>query len=97
MPRKTNIPAGDPYFHDQWLQQKARGEDKKQLQRQKARRAYDKAGIDRTGKQIDHVKPLAKGGSTVKGNLHLTSVKSNESKNLHHPGEKPGKKRSTLI
>lgn len=57
--------------------QKASGETEDQLERQKARRAYDKAGIDRTGKHIDHVKPLRAGGKTTKGNLRLRSPKAN--------------------
>lgn len=57
--------------------QKASGETEDQLERQKARRTYDKAGIDRTGKHIDHVKPLRAGGKTTKGNLRLRSPKAN--------------------
>ncbi len=97
MPRRKNIPAGDPYFHDQWLQQQARGEDKKHSQRQKARRAYDAAGVPRKGKDIDHKTPLRSGGSVGPSNLRLRSKKANRADNGHHPGEKPGKKRSTLL
>lgn len=97
MPRKKNIPKGDPYWHDQWLQQQARGEDKKQLERQKARREYDKAGISRKGKHIDHITPLASGGSTARSNLRLRDPKENTSDNGHNKGEKAGKKRSTLV
>jgi hypothetical protein len=57
--------------------QKASGETKDQLERQKARQAYDKAGVDRTGKHIDHIKPLRAGGKTTKGNLRLRSPKAN--------------------
>jgi len=57
--------------------QKASGETKDQLERQKARQAYDKAGIDRSGKHIDHIKPLRAGGKTTKGNLRLRSPKAN--------------------
>ena len=88
MPRKPNLPAGDPEWHREWLYQKAHGENKKQSERAKARRMYDKLGIDRKGKQIDHVVPLEKGGKTTKGNLKLVSVDVNEKKNLHHKGEK---------
>ena len=35
--------------------QKASGETEDQLERQKARRLYDKKGIDRSGKDIDHL------------------------------------------
>jgi hypothetical protein len=61
--------------------QKASGETKDQLERQKARQAYDKAGIDRSGKHIDHIKPLRAGGKTTKGNLRLRSPKANVSDN----------------
>lgn len=58
-----------------------RGDDKGQLERQKARRLYDKEGIDRKGKNIDHIKPIKKGGLTTKGNLRLRSPKANKSDN----------------
>jgi len=95
MPRKKN--PGPAYQHDQWLQQQARGEDKKQLERQKARREYDKAGIDRKGKHIDHIQALADGGKTAKGNLRLRAIGANEADNGHKKGERAGKKRSKLI
>lgn len=93
MPRKANIPKGDPYWKREWKLQKLRGEDKKQLERAKARREYDKAGIDRSGKQIDHIVPLAAGGTSAKSNLRLRSIRSNEADNGHNKGEKAGKKR----
>ena len=95
MPRKKN--PGPSYQHDQWLQQQARGEDKKQLERQKARREYDAAGIDRKGKDIDHKQALAEGGKTEAGNLRLRSKTANRADNGHKKGEKAGKKRSTLV
>ena len=91
MPRKPNLPKGDPEWHREWEYQKATGENKKNTERAKARRMYDKLGIDRKGKQIDHVKPLEAGGKTTKGNLKLVSVATNEKKNLHKKGEKKGK------
>jgi hypothetical protein len=91
MPRKPNLPKGDPEWHREWEYQKAHGENKKNTERAKARRMYDKLGIDRKGKQIDHVKPLESGGKTSKGNLKLISVNANEKKNLHKKGEKKGK------
>jgi hypothetical protein len=68
-------------FKHAYALQKASGETKDQLERQKARQAYDKAGIDRTGKHIDHIKPLRAGGKTTKGNLRLRSPKANVSDN----------------
>ena len=52
-----------------------------QHERQRARRAFDKKGIDRTGKDIDHIKPLRKGGKSTPGNLRLRAKKANEGDN----------------
>lgn len=72
-----------PSKHRDWKHeyqlQKKRGEDKDQLVRQKARQMYDRKGIDREGKDIDHKVPLSKGGSNSTGNLRLTSRKANRS------------------
>jgi len=57
------------------------GPSSDQHERQRARRAYDKAGIERTGKDIDHIKPLRKGGKSTPGNLRLRSKKANEGDN----------------
>jgi len=66
--------------HEYQLQKK-RGEDKDQIERQKARRAYDKKGIDRKGKDIDHVVPMRKGGKSTPGNTRLRSRSSNRGDN----------------
>ena len=68
-----------PYKRE-YKQQKARGEHANRMKRQKARRDYDKRGIDRKGKDIDHKKPLSKGGSNGRKNLRLVSKKTNRSK-----------------
>ena len=60
--------------------QKASGETKDQIERQRARRKYDKEGVDRSGKHIDHIKPLRAGGKSTKGNLRLRDPKENMSK-----------------
>jgi hypothetical protein len=61
--------------------QKATGETDDQIERQRARRAYDKAGVDRAGKDIDHVTPLRKGGKSTPGNMRLRSRKANQADN----------------
>ena len=61
--------------------QKASGETEDQLERQRARRKYDKAGIDRTGKNIDHVKPLRAGGKSTAGNMRLRDPSANKADN----------------
>lgn len=68
------------YAHAYKLQ-KQTGETQDQLERQRARRAYDKKGIDRSGQDIDHVKPLRAGGKSTPGNLRLRSRKANQSDN----------------
>ena len=68
------------YKHAYQLQKKT-GETEDQLERQRARRSYDKKGIDRSGKDIDHVKPLRKGGKSTSGNMRLRGRKANQSDN----------------
>lgn len=63
------------YKHEYDLQQK-RGELPNRMERQRARRAIDKTGVDkngnghadkREGKDVAHVKALSKGGSNKNG------------------------------
>jgi hypothetical protein len=61
--------------------QKKRGDVEGFLERQKARRMYDKKKVDRKGKDIDHIKPIRKGGLTTKGNLRLRNRSANKSDN----------------
>ena len=91
MPRSKDTKPGSEVYKREWEYQKKTGDNKKNTERAKARRMYDKLGIDRKGKQIDHVKPLESGGTSTRSNLKLTSVNANEKKNLHKKGEKKGK------
>lgn len=68
------------YKHAYALQKKT-GETADQIERQRARRAYDKAGVERTGKDIDHIKPLRKGGKSTTGNTRLRSPRTNQADN----------------
>jgi len=79
MPRKKPTPAS--VWKKEYSQQQRRGEDKDQIERQRARRMYDKEGIDRAGKDIDHVKPLRAGGKSSKGNLRLRNPSENKADN----------------
>lgn len=74
-------------FKKEYQLQLKRGDEKGQLLRQTARRAYDKAGISRKGLDIDHKKPIRSGGTSNKSNLRLRSRKSNRGDNGHNPGE----------
>ena len=75
-----------PYKHE-YIKQVERGEHEARMERQRARRKYDAQGIDRKGKDIDHVKMLSKGGSNSDG-TRLVSPAKNRSRNGHKPGEK---------
>lgn len=55
-----------PYKHEYEMQKK-RGELPDRMERQRARRALDKKGVDRKGKDVAHVKALSKGGSNKDG------------------------------
>lgn len=75
-----------PYKHE-YEMQKARGEHERRMERQRARRAMDKEGVDknangkadkREGKDIAHVKALSKGGSNKDG-VKVQSASANRS------------------
>ena len=68
-------------FKHEYELQKKRGDVEGFLERQKARRMYDKKKIDRKGKDIGHIKPIRKGGLTTKGNLRLRNRSANKSDN----------------
>jgi len=78
----TQVKGKRNYKHAYKLQ-KASGETADQIERQRARRMYDKAGVDRAGKDIDHITPLRKGGKSVKGNMRLRNKRSNQADNGH--------------
>ena len=58
-----------------------RGDDKGQIERQRARRMYDKRGVKRDGVDIDHKTPISKGGKSASGNLRLRNKSRNRSDN----------------
>lgn len=54
-------------YKKEYKQQVDRGEHDNRMERQRARRKLDKDGVDRTGKDVAHVKALSKGGSNKDG------------------------------
>jgi hypothetical protein len=66
-----------PYKHEYEMQKK-RGENDDRMERQRARRSYDKKGISRKGKDVAHVVALSKGGSNKTG-TRLESPSKNRS------------------
>ena len=73
--KQTNAPVGSATFE-------------RRMERQRARREYDKKGINRKGKDVSHNKALAKGGSNKDG----TKLES-PSKNRARNGQKDKKKK----
>ena len=72
-------------YKKEYQQQKKRGEHEARMERQRARRAMDKKGVDknkngkadkREGKDIAHKKPLNKGGKNKDG-VRVQSRKKN--------------------
>lgn len=66
------------YAHETKLEKKRPGATEARLERQRARRALDKKGVDRTGKDVAHVKALSHGG-TNKDGYKLKPRKDNQS------------------
>jgi len=78
-----------PYKHEYELQ-KQRGEHDDRMERQRARRALDKKGVNRKGKDVSHKKALANGGSNADG-YKLESPKKNRARGgaMSKPPKKP--------
>jgi hypothetical protein len=68
-----------PYKHEYEMQKK-RGEHEDRMERQRARRSMDKKGVDRSGKDVSHVKALSKGGSNKDG-VKLEDPSKNRARN----------------
>lgn len=66
-------------YKKEYQQQLERGEAPTRKKRAQARYAMDKKGVDRKGKDINHVVPLSKGGGNGAGNLKLTTPSKNRS------------------
>jgi len=75
-------------YKKEWEQQKARDEKKSRATRERARYHMDKNGTDengngkadaREGKDIDHKRPISKGGTNSKTNLRVVSASKNRS------------------
>ena len=67
-------------YKKEYQQQKARGEQKNRMERQRARRALDKKKVNRKGKDVSHNKMLSRGGSNKDG-YKLESPSKNRSRN----------------
>ena len=77
-------------YKKEYEQQQERGALPARMDRQRARNEMDKKGIDRKGKDIDHVVPLSKGGTNAPSNLKLKKPSENRSfsRNADHTVKK---------
>lgn len=81
------MPSSDDYVRDytqEYKTAKKRGEqgvgsDSGGAKRMRARRAMLKKGLVKPGQDVDHKKPLSKGGSNNISNLRATSPHENRS------------------
>lgn len=78
------MPSAPGYKRDLKQERKtelARGGAEKNIERKQARRDAEKAGLVRPfdGKDVDHIKPLGKGGTTKPGNERVESKHKNRS------------------
>lgn len=73
-------------YKKEYEQQKKRGEHEARMERQRARRAMDKKGVNRKGKDVSHNKALSKGGSNKDG-VKLEAPSKNRSRNYKKKGK----------
>ena len=64
------------------------GAHEARMERQRARRAYDKAGIDRDGKDIDHIKGVKAGNGKDNSRLRAPEVNRSFQRNCDHTMKK---------
>ena len=67
-------------YKREYLTQKKRNELPDRMERQRARRALDAKGVDRTGMDVSHKKALSKGGTNADG-YFLEDPSKNRSRN----------------
>jgi 5-methylcytosine-specific restriction endonuclease McrA len=78
------MPSSNGYVRDykrEWANAKKRGEGKDNADRHRLRYAATKLGMvkPKDGKDIDHIKPLSKGGANTIKNARVTTKSANRS------------------
>jgi hypothetical protein len=70
-----------PYKHEYEMYDGTPAVKKKRALRNKARRELEREGLVHKGdgKDVDHKRPLSKGGSTARSNLRVQSASNNRS------------------
>ena len=75
-------------YKKEYQKQKERGEHEGRMERQRARRAMDAKGVDRTGKDVSHSKMISEGGTNADG-YKLESPSKNRARNGQAPAKRP--------
>ena len=70
------------------LEKSRPGAHEARMERQRARRAADKAGVNRTGKDIDHIKGTKAGNGAANLRLRTPSQNRSFSRNADHTVKK---------
>ena len=76
------MPSSPNYVRDltqEYKTAKARGDVHKSMLRKRARRLMLKKGLVKPGQDVDHIKPLGKGGANVQSNYRVESEHANRS------------------
>jgi hypothetical protein len=79
-----------PYKRENELYKSKPEQIKKRVQRNAARRALMREGVVEKGdgREVDHIKPLSKGGTNARSNLRVKAAKDNRSY-ARKPNHKP--------
>jgi hypothetical protein len=67
-------------YKKEWRQEQERGEHEGRMERQRARRALDAKGVDRSGKDVSHKVPIRSGGKNSDG-VKLEAPSKNRARN----------------
>jgi hypothetical protein len=73
------MPAKQRNYAAEYASQQKRNENPARAKRAAARRMLDAEGVDRTGKDVAHIKALSKGGTNARSNIKLQSPAKNRS------------------
>lgn len=76
------MPSSKGYQRDYAQEKKtsdARGEKPKRAARNRARLVMEKAGLVKKNEDVDHKKPLSKGGTNARSNLRAVPASENRS------------------
>lgn len=87
------MPRKERDYKREWELARRRGEHKDRWPRRQARNQLEKEGVDLTGKEVHHKKPLRSGGTNARSNLAAVPKSINRSDNGQYEGMKKGRRK----